>query len=105
MLFTYEVRQYDISKMINIIEYVNTPKEVYKLLTREELLNPHCVYENLTKKDKYIGIDIDCIIERIKRMNEDEEDETDETNETFLCVKVKINIKTKKEKILDYWFE
>ena len=103
MLFTYEVRQYDISKMIDIIEYVNTPKEVYKLLTREELLNPHCVYENLTKKDKYIGIDIGYIIERIKRMDKDEEDKEDE--ETFLCVKVKINIKTKKEKILDYWFE
>jgi hypothetical protein len=103
MLFTYEVRQYDISKMIGIIEYVNTPKEVYKLLTREELLNPHCVYENLTKKDKYIGIDIGYIIERIKRMDEDKKDEED-NNKAFLCIKVKIN-KRKKEKIVDYWFE
>lgn len=97
MLFTYEVRQYDISKMIDIIKCVDTPKEVYNLLTYEELINPHCIYENLTKKDKYVGIDINCIIERMKMMDKDEE--------TFLCVKVKINIKTKKEKIVDYWFE
>lgn len=58
MLYTYEVRQYDISKNIDIIKYVDTPKEVYKLLTYEELLNPYCVYENLSKKDKYMGINM-----------------------------------------------
>lgn len=92
MSSTYEVRQYNISKIIEFVGYYDTPKEVYKLLTREELRDPHCVYENLSKKDKYIGVDVCDLIERIDE-------------ELFVCIKVKINVETKKEKIVNYWFE
>lgn len=93
MISLYEVRQYDISKIIDVIKYLDTEKDVYNLLTREELCDPYCVYENLSKKDKYIGISKDELMRRIGK------------EILLVCVRIKINIETKKEKILDYWFE
>lgn len=46
----YEVRQYNALRIIKNKQF-NTAKEAYKLLINEELIDPHCVYENINKKD------------------------------------------------------
>lgn len=95
----YEVRQYNAHKIIKNQQF-NTAKEAYKLLTNEELIDPHCVYENISKKDDYKA---DGFNDKIEWMNKI--DKMDDEYIPFICVKIRINIDTGLKKILDYWFE
>jgi len=101
----YEVKIYNISKMCDTREFT-TPKEAYKLLTIEEINDPHCVYENIDKSDNYnYGHSKEDVLELrfLNLLTKDikgEECDDDENSEIFLGIKI-----NKKGKISDYWFE
>jgi hypothetical protein len=95
----YEVRQYNALKIIK--QQFNTAKEAYKLLTNEELIDPHCVYENISKKDDYKAGGFNDKIEWMNKI-----DKMDSEYIPLICVKIRINTAdTGLKKILDYWFE
>lgn len=95
----YEVRQYNVSRIIEN-EQFDTAKEAYKLLTNEELKDPHCVYENVGKKDNYKFGGFYYKKELIKRI-----ENIDHENCPLICIQIRINVVTNSTKILDYWFE
>lgn len=95
----YEVRQYNISRIIEDKQF-DTAKDAYKLLTTEELRDPYCVYENVDKKDNYKFGGFDNKKEFIKRINK-----IDDEHCPLICIQLRINIDTGSTKILDYWFE
>ncbi len=95
----YEVRQYNALRIIKNQQF-NTAKEAYKLLTNEELIDPHCVYENISKKDDYKAGGFNDKIEWMNKI-----DKMDDEYVPLICVKIRINIDTGLKKILDYWFE
>jgi hypothetical protein len=94
----YEVRQYNAFRIIK--QKFNTAKEAYKLLTNEELIEPYCVYENISKKDDYKFGGFNDIIEWMNKI-----EKMDDEYVPLICVKIRINIDTGLKKILDYWFE
>jgi hypothetical protein len=94
----YEVRQYNAFRIIKNQQF-NTAKEGYKLLN-EELIDPHCVYENISKKDDYKTGGFNDKIEWMNKI-----DKMDDEYVPLICVKIRINIDTGLKKILDYWFE
>jgi hypothetical protein len=96
MSHIYEVRQYNASRIIKK-EQFNTAKDTYELLTRKELEDPHCVYENISKKDDYKDGEFDDKTEWMRKMNDEDF--------PLICVIIRINVKTRSKKILDYWFE
>lgn len=93
----YEVRQYNAFRIIK--QQFNTAKDAYKLLTNEELIDPHCVYENISKKDDYKSGGYDDKIEWMNKIEKTDEDIP------LICIKIRINTDTGSKKILDYWFE
>jgi len=95
----YEVRQYNAHIIIKNQQF-NTAKEAYKLLTNEELIDLHCVYENISKKDDYKAGGFNDKIEWMNKI-----DKMDDEYVPLICVKIRINIDTGLKKILDYWFE
>ena len=113
MPLTYEVRIYNISRIFNECkDNFSQPYEAYKLLTREEMKNPYCVYENLSKEDSYnYGHSKDDILDLqmlrmiTKDLNDEIIEEDEEEEGIFVGVKVIINLKNKMEKIVDCWFE
>jgi len=94
----YEVRQYNAFRIIK--QKFNTAKEAYKLLTNEELIDPYCVYEKISKKDDYKAGGFN---DKIEWMNKIEK--MDDEYIPLICVKIRINVDTGLKKILDYWFE
>jgi DnaJ-class molecular chaperone len=97
------VRQYNASRIIEHEEF-DTAEEAYELLTKKELKDPYCIYENISKKDDYKFGGFDDKMEWIKKIKDMNEDENND-NIPLICVKVRINIETRSKKILDYWFE
>jgi hypothetical protein len=93
---TYEVRQYNASRIIEQKQF-STAKDAYKLLTKKELKDPYCVYENISKKDDYKAEAFNDKTEWIKKMNDEDC--------PLICVIIRYNMEKRTKKILDYWFE
>lgn len=109
-MLTYEVRIYKITNMCEQNKFI-TAKEAFELLSEEELKTPYCVYENLSKNDNYnYGHTKEDILElrflsMLTKINDEEEKDDEDDYEIFVGVKLKINVKKCKQKIVDYWFE
>lgn len=109
MASTFEVRIYDISRLVDQNQRFSTAKEAFELLTVEELNEPHCVYENLNRKDNYnYGHGKEDIIQlrylgMLSRIEDEEYDE--DSDKIFIGIKVRINKNERIVKIVDYWFE
>lgn len=99
MRFIYEIKQYNACRIIKD-EQFNTAKEAYQLLTKKELMDPYCIYENIGKKDNYKFGGFDNKNEWMKKI-----EVIDDEDVPLICVKIRINTNTKLKKILDYWFE
>jgi hypothetical protein len=98
----YEIEQYNAYRIIKD-EQFDTAKEAYKLLTKKELIDPHCVYENIDKKDNYKFKGFYNKNEWMKKIEVIEV--IDDEYVPLICVKIRINVDTGLKKILDYWFE
>lgn len=94
----YEIKQYNAVRIIK--NQFDTAKEAYKLLTKKELMDPYCVYENIGKKDDYKFGGFDDKIEWMKKI-----EVMNDEYIPLICVKIRINTDTGLKKILDYWFE
>lgn len=109
MSMRYQVRIYDISRLVDDNQMFTTAREAYELLTKEELKNPHCIYLNLSKKDNYnYGHSKEDILQlrylsMLSRIEGEEYDE--DIDKIFLGIKCKVIDTEKILKIVDYWFE